>query len=379
MNMKKKWMGVLVVIMIIMSMFTFTGCGGAEEDVIKIGVIAPLTGEVSMYGIPVEEGTKLAAEELNANGGIDGKKVEIIAYDSKADKTEAINAYNRLRDQDGIVALLGATISGTTLSIAPIAVEDGMPILTPTATNLDITPIGDNIFRACFTDPYQGSTVAKFAAENLEAKKAAILYNIEDAYSEGLANAFKETFESYGKITNFEGYVTKDNDYKAILTKIDVEKPDVIFLPDYVAKVGTIATQVKEMGIDAVLLGGDGWDGVEADYADVVEGYYFASHYAKTDSAEIVQNFISAYETKWDKTPNSFGALAYDAANIMFETIKKAGSTDGKAIVDALEAIEFEGVTGHVTFDENGDPYKSISMIKMENGQHVLTAKVEGN
>lgn len=376
--MRKKWMVLLVAIMVLASMFTFTGCGGADEDVIKIGVIAPLTGEVSMYGIAVEEGAKLVAEQWNANGGIDGKQIEIIAYDSKADKTEAINSYNRLRDQDGIVALLGCTISGTTLSVAPIAAEDGMPMLTPTATNLDVTPIGDNVFRACFTDPYQGITLAKFATENLGATKAAIMYNIEDAYSEGLANAFKGAFEASGSITNFEGYTSKDNDFKAILTKIDAEKPDVIFLPDYVAKVGTIATQIKEMGIESVLLGPDGWDGVEADYADALDGHYFANHYAKTDPDEKVQNFIAEYNAKWDKTPNALAALAFDGANILFDAIKNAGSTDSQAILDALKATDFEGVTGHVTFDENGDPEKSISIIKLEDGVHVLVDKVEG-
>ena len=181
------------------------------------------------------------------------------------------------------------------------------------------------------------------------------------------------------QVTNYEGYTKNDADFKSVLTKIQAEDPDVLFIPDYVAKVGTILAQVEEQGLDVVCIGGDGWDGIEADYAEVVEGHYFVNHYAKTDPAEKVQNFISAYETKWEGSPNALAALAYDATYMMADALEAAGSTEAEAIVAALAGTEAEGVTGAITFDENGDPNKSISVIQVVDGAHVLAAKVGGN
>lgn len=355
-----------------------SGCGAKEEEatVIKIGAMGPMTGDYSMYGTSVVDGAKLAAKEINAAGGINGQMIEIIGYDSKGDKTEAVNAYNRMRDQDGVVGVVGGTFSGTTLAIKEIAVGDNMPILSPTATNGEVTLDAPNVFRACYTDPYQGATAAVFAAENLGATKAAVLYNIEDPYSEGLAVAFNEKFAELGTVTNYEGYTKNDADFRAILTKIAAEDPDVIFIPDYIAKVGVVLSQIKELGLTMIPIGGDGWDGIEADYADVAEGAYFANHYAKTDEAEIVQNFIAAYEAEYGSSPNALAALGYDSTYIMAEAIGRANSTDHQAIIDELNKTDRDSVTGHVAFDANGDPIKSISMIQIVGGEHKLVAKV---
>jgi branched-chain amino acid transport system substrate-binding protein len=370
-----------VLAMLLVLTAVLSGCASKTEEasVIKIGAMGPETGDYSMYGISVVNGAKLAAKEINAAGGINGAQVEIIDYDSKGDKTEAVNAYNRMRDQDGVVAVVGGTFSGTTLAIKEIAVGDNMPILSPTATNGEVTLNAPNVFRACYTDPYQGATAAVFAAENLGATKAAVLYNIEDPYSEGLAVAFNEKFATLGTVTNYEGYTKNDADFRAILTKIAAEDPDVIFLPDYIAKVGVILSQIQELGLTMVPIGGDGWDGIEADYADVAEGAYFANHYAKTDEADIVQNFIKAYEAEYGSTPNALAALAYDSTYIMAEAIQRAGSTEAQAIIDELNKTDRDCVAGHVKFDENGDPIKSISMIQIVNGEHKLVAKVSGN
>ncbi len=378
--MKSKKLALLMALMLLLTA-VLSGCSSApkEAETVKLGVIGPLTGDYSMYGTAVANAAKLAADEINAAGGIDGKQVEIIAYDSKGDKTEAVNAYNRLRDQDQIVGLIGGTFSGTTLSIKEIAKEDNMPVLSPTATNGEVTLDAANIFRACYTDPYQGATAAVFAADELGATKAAVLYNIEDPYSEGLAIAFDEKFGTLGTVTSYEGYTKNDADFRAILTKIAAEDPDVLFLPDYIAKVGVILSQVKELGLDVVAIGGDGWDGIEGDYAEVANGHYFANHYAKTDEAAVVQDFIGAYEAAYESSPNALAALAYDSTYIMKSAIEKAGSTESEAIISALAATDTDCVTGHVTFDENGDPIKSISIIQIVDGEHVLAAKVAGN
>ncbi len=381
----KKRIFSLVLVAILLASTLLSGCGsgndqpsgGGADDVIKFGVIGPITGDYSQYGGSVEEGSKLAAEEINAAGGIDGTMIEIVAYDSKGDGTEAVNAYNRLRDQDGITALIGATFSGETLAIKEIVIEDGMPVLTPTATNEQVTLNAPNVFRACYLDPQQGSTAAIFSMDTLGATKAAVLYNTEDPYSEGLAVAFRDTFAQNGTVTNYEGYTVNDMDFRSILTVIQAQGPDVIFLPDYTAKVGVILDQIDELNMDVICIGGDGWDGIETDYAEVAEGHYFVNHYAKSDPSDLVQNFISAYEAKWGKTPNALAALGYDATFIMVEAIKSAGSTDAEAIVTALAATDMDAVTGHITFDANGDPQKSISIIQIVDGDHFLAGKVE--
>lgn len=350
----------------------------AGSGVIKLGLITPKTGQVAQYGIAVENAVKIAVEEVNAAGGINGQQVELISYDNKADATESINVFNRLVDNDKIVALVGPVISSTSLAVAPLAEEKQIPMISPTATNLAVTPDYEYVFRACYTDPYQGGIVAKFASENLSAKTAAILYNAGDDYSTGLAEAFKQTFEAAGgTITNYEGYTAENKDFKAVLTTIKEKQPDVLFNPDYYNTVGLIAGQVKEVGLETVMLGGDGWDDVQKDYASAVEGYFFANHYATDDQDPIVQSFIKAYQDKYDgNTPNALGALGYDAAKIMMEAIKNASSIEGPEILKALKAIDMPGVAGHVTFDENGDPKKSVSMIKIENGALKLEAKV---
>ncbi len=355
-----------------------SGCGAKDGGTIKIGLLTPKTGQVAQYGIAVENAVNIAVEEVNAAGGINGKKVQLISYDNKADATESINLFNRLVDSDKIVALVGPVISSTSLAVAPLANEKKIPMISPTATNLAVTPDYEYVFRACYTDPYQGGTVAKFAAETLGAKTAAILYNAGDDYSTGLAAAFKEVFEAAGgTITNYEGYTADNKDFKAVLTTIKEKQPDVLFNPDYYNTVGLIAGQVKEVGLDTVMLGGDGWDDVQKDYGDVVEGYFFANHYATDDEDPIVQNFIKAYQDKYDgNTPNALGALGYDAAKIMMSAIEKAGSTEGDKILAALKATDTNAVTGHITFDENGDPKKSLAIITIEGGALKLKTKI---
>ncbi|PKM94002.1 MAG: amino acid-binding protein [Firmicutes bacterium HGW-Firmicutes-1] len=355
---------------------------GTEEGItepIKLGLIVPKTGQVAQYGIAVENAAKLAVDEVNAAGGINGQEVILVSYDNKADAQESISVFNRLVDNDKIVALVGPVISSTSLAVGELANDLEIPMISPTATNLNVTVGLDYVFRACYIDPYQGGTVAKFANENLKATKAAILYNSGDDYSTGLAEAFKATFEEAGgTVTDYEGYTADDKDFKAVLTKIKGNSPEVIFIPDYYNTVGLIAGQVKEVGLEAVMLGGDGWDDVQKEYADVMEGSYFANHYAADDPDPIVQDFITAYKSAYNgETPNALAALGYDATKIMLAAIKTANTTNGPAIREALAATDADAVAGHVTFDENGDPLKAISMIKIVAGELKLEAKVQ--
>ncbi|MCF7926701.1 MAG: ABC transporter substrate-binding protein [Candidatus Izimaplasma sp.] len=356
-----------------------SACGG-ESNTVKFGVIGPLTGDYSVYGVAVENGAKLAAEELNAAGGVLDKDLEIIAYDSKGDPTEGVNAYNRLRDQDEIDALIGGTFSGVTLAIKDLAVSDNMPVLTPTATHPDVTPNADNIFRACYTDSYQGSTAAVFTADSLGKTNVAVMYNKDDAYSEGLAQAFMDEYDARGlSYTEYE-FGSQDDDYSAQLTSIKDEGHDAVFLPAYVAEVGAVLTQAKSLGLDVPFIGGDGWDGIEADYADVAEGFYFANHYAKTDEAAAVQDFVTNYTEAFGEAPNALAALAYDAVYALAEAFEQADSVDSDAVVEALANLEYNNaVTGTITFDAIGNPIKTITIIKVVDGEHVVETKVDAS
>lgn len=370
--MKKRVVSIILVVMFVASIFTFAGCSGSggSDDVVKIGFIGPTTGDAAVYGSSAEAGAMLAVEEINAAGGIDGKNVELIAYDSKGDQTEAVNAYNRLRDQDEVVAVIGGTLSGETLAMKDLMVSDNMPVLSPTATAVDVTVDAPNIFRVCFLDDYQGAAAANFSADTLKAKTAALLIGAGNPYSEGVSSAFKDAFTAKGgSVVGSESYGIQDKDFSAQLTKIKELNPDVVFVPDYVQTVGPILQKAKEMGITAKFVGADGWDGVQVDYADAAQGNYFTNHYAADSPSETVQNFITAYTAKNNKVPSSFSALGYDAAYTMVQAIKTAGSTESDAIITALAATEYPGVTGNLKFDANGDPKdKEVTIIKIDGG-----------
>lgn len=354
---------------------SLSACGGADNTV-RLGVIGPLTGDYSQYGTAVRDGALLAVKELNAAGGILGKEVELFDYDSKGDTVEGVNAYNRLRDVDEVHALIGATFSGVTLAIKELAVEDGLPILTPTATNADVTLDAPNVFRACYKDDFQGQMAAKFADETLELSKAAVIYNRDDAYSKGLADAFKAEWETRGVLVAEVSFGSGDDDYSAILDTVAASNAEVVFLPGYVAEVGAILTQAKSKGLTMPFIGGDGWDSLEEQYADVAEGHYFGNHYAKTDDRTQVQDFVSNYETEYGTVPNALAALAYDAVYAAAAAFENAGSTNTDDFVAALSDLKYTGVTGDIEFDENGDPIKAITMIQIVNGEHVVIEKL---
>ena len=363
---------------------TMVACGdqtkteGNNPDKILLGTMGPLTGGNAIYGITTSNGIKLAVEQKQT---VLDKPVELLSLDDKADQTEAVNAYNKFVNNDGVVGIVGATTSGAALSVAITSAKYGTPILTPTGTVPEITTSGDNVFRACYTDPFQGEIMAQFAFENLGLKKVAIMENTDSSYSEGLKKSFVAKFEELGgEVVAIEGYKEADNDFKAQLTKIASTGTEALFIPDYYTKAYLIASQAKDSGLkDIALLGGDGWDGMHtiAEDTSVLENAYFCSHFSLEDPNPVVQDFVTAYKAKYNENPTAFSALGYDGANIMMKAIETAGSTDPKAIVEALKNTQYEGVTGNITFDENGDPIKGVSIIKIEDGQYKLFDKIE--
>lgn len=380
--MKKR---VALMLVLIMVMMTLAACGGGSDDssdqaadsgdVIKIGATGPYTGETAMYGVACKEGMELAEKEINENGGVNGKKIKIVFYDTKGDTTETVNAYNRLRDQDEVVAFIGSVLTGESNAIKDLIKQDNMPTIAPTATGNDVTEGVPNFFRVCYYDNYQGGAAANYASkeapDGLGAKSAAMLVSKGNTYSEGLAGAFKETFEKNGgEVVIEESYAKADKDFSAQLTKIKEANPDVIYIPDYYSTVGVILQKAKDMGMDIPCLGGDGWDSIQEEYADVAQGYVFTNHYAADSPNENVKKFTENYNEAYGKAPASFSALGYDAVYAMANAIIEAGSTDAQAVVSAIQTMTVTGITGEFTFDEEGNPKgKEVTIIQVDNGQ----------
>ena len=351
------------------------GNGGASGDTIRIGGLAPLTGDVSVYGVAVDNGVKMAVEELNAGGGVLGKQIDYIVYDEKGDATEAVNAYNKLVQSDKVVAIVGDVTSKPTLAVAQQAVKDKIPMITASGTAENITAAGENIFRACFIDPFQGELMASYASKKLGKKSAAIIYNISDDYSKGLYESFEAAAKDLGMdVVQVEGYGKGTVDFKAQLTNIKSKNPDVIFLPVYYQDVALIAVQAKELGIDAQFLGADGWDGVtgqvDASNMDAVNNAYFCSQYSAQSDDPKMQEFLDKYKETYGQDASQFAVLGYDAMNMLAQAITGAGSTESAAITKAMAAIDFTGLTGHMTFDEKRNPVKSAAITQIQDGEY---------
>ena len=372
-----------IALVAMMGTLSFVGCqkADASSDTIKIGGSFDLTGEAAQYGIATSNGVKLAIDEYNANGGVLGKQIEFILEDNKASQVDATNAFKKLVDNNKVIGFIGSDISSTTETIANLAAEKNIPMITPTGTKLGITTIGPNIFRACYVDPAQGELLAKFATEDLKAQTAAIMINSEQDYSTGIAEAFEAAFTAAGgTVVEKVNYGKNDVDFKPILANIKNANADVVVIPDYYETIATLITQAREIGITSTCIGGDGWDGVTektVNNPEVVEGSYFVNHYTVEDDAVIVQDFISNYKATYDTEPNAFAALGYDAAKILIEAIKTCESTEADAITAAMQNTSLDCVTGHITFDENRNPVKSVSVIEIKEGQNTLYKKLD--
>ena len=342
------------------------GCGKSSSNTIKIGGIFPLSGNVAVYGVECRNGVNLAIDEINAAGGVNGKKIELISEDDEGDSAKSVNAYKKLTTQDGVKLIIGSLTSGCTIAITSLAQANGVVQLAPAATAVPVTDAGNYIFRACYTDPFQGKVGGKFAAETLGAKNAAILYDIGNDYSVGLTDNFVEAFTAAGgTIVSKESYSTGDKDFNAQLTKIKSANPDLVYLPDYYGTVALIAKQLRAQGIEAPIVGADGWDGLTTNAGDEVLNGFYSNHYAADSDSPAVQNFVKNFKAKYEKEPNSFAALGYDCVYMFKDAIIKAGTADADKVRDALEATNGDYVTGHLSFDAKHNPVKSAVMVQI--------------
>ena len=365
--------------------------GDASGDTIKIALIANTTGDNAQYGIPVRNGAMLYIDQLNANGGINGKQVEVLEYDDKGDGVEAVNAFNLAMEQ-GITAVIGSVLTGPTITLADATYEVNMPQISASATAQGVTQIDPedesagirtNVFRSCFIDPFQGQTMAHYAADKLSATTAAILYESGSDYSEGCMNGFVEACDELGiEIVATEAFATGDKDFNAQMTKIAAADPDVVYMPFYYTEAGLAITQGRQAGLTATILGSDGFGSIK-DYASAedLEGTIYGSGYAP--GTESVAQFEADYQDVYgEAVPNMFAPLAYDAAMLMCEGLKAAeeqGLTAGsdeykQAVIDAIASMNgVEGITGSYTFDEYNNPEKSVAMIQLQGGEEKFT------
>ena len=359
------------------------GCGKKDDpkdggpspqgDTIKIGAYLSLTGPTATFGQTTQDGILLAVKERNAKGGVNGKKIEIKIYDNKGETKETGTVVTRLITQDKVVAVLGEVASTQSLAAAPVCQQYGVPMISPSSTNPQVTQVGPMISRVCFIDPDQGYAGAKFAIDHLQAKKAAILYDQKQAYSTGLAENFKEWFQKLGgEIVTEQAYSSGATDYGAQLTNIRDKAPDVVYIPGYYTEVGTIAKQARARGVTVPLLGGDGWESPKLFEigGDAIEGCYYTNHYAPEDKRPESVAYLDAYRKEYGAESSALAALGYDAANLLFDAMERADSLKGKDLAAAIAATKgFKGVTGEITMDENRNAKKPMVVIQVENGK----------
>jgi branched-chain amino acid transport system substrate-binding protein len=369
---------IFLAICVITSIFSSIACvnkGGNNTtaptgDTIKVGVYGDMTGATSSFGQSTKNGIELAVEEINKGGGINGKQIQLVIEDDQGRPEQAKTVVSKLINQDKVQAVLGEVASTNSLAAAPVAQEAKIPMISPSSTNPKVTETGDYISRVCFIDPFQGSTMAKFAAKSLNAKTAAILGDVNSDYSKGLTQFFEEEFTKQGgKIVAKEAYTQTDPDFKGQLTKIRELKPDVLYIPGYYGQVGIIAKQARELGMNIPLLGGDGWDSPELWKlgGDALKNAYISNHYSADNPAPEIQNFVKNYKAKFNVVPDSLAALAYDAAKVLADAIKRAGgASDSAKLKDAINATKnFAGVTGTITLDDKRNAVKPAVVLAL--------------
>jgi branched-chain amino acid transport system substrate-binding protein len=351
-------------------------CGGETAPAaqgIQIGFYGALTGPTATFAISGRNGARLAVDEMNRAGGVLGKRVEMLVEDDRGEASEAASVVSKLITRDHVVALIGEQASSRTLAAAPIAQSYRVPMVAPSSTNAEVTKKGDYIFRVCFIDPYQGEAMAIFARRTLKAQTAALLVDVRSDYSVGLAEAFRRHFENLGgRIAAELKYAEGDSDFSAQITALAAAPPDVLCIPGYYTDVGLIARQARSLRLPSVLLGADGWDSpklVEIGGA-AIEGAYFSNHYSVDDPSPRGRRFVAEYEKVYGAAPDSIAALSYDAAFLIADAIRRAGSTEGKRVRDALaETRDYAGVTGTITMDADRNPIKPAFILKVEGGR----------
>ena len=354
----------------------------ATTGEILVGEYGSMTGGQATFGTSTHTAIMLAVDEINAAGGVNGRKIVIKSEDDQSKAEEAATVVTKLISQDNVVAVLGEVASSNSLAAAPICQSNKRPMITPSSTNPDVTKKGDYIFRMCFLDDYQGASMARYLHNSLGIKKVAVLIDNKSDYSTGLAKFFSDAFVSFGgQVVATQGYAQGDSDFRSQLTALKAAKPELIYIPGYYNEIGQIAIQARDLGMNMPLAGGDGWESpklIEIG-GKALEGCFYSNHYFPGDPDPSVRDFVEKYKQRYGATPDALAALAYDAARVLADSIKRAGTTDGPALRDAIAATKgFKGVTGTINLGPNRDPEgKTLVIVEVKGGALVLKAKVE--
>jgi len=362
--------------LIVLAALALVSCNAKSTDSaseIVIGEYGSLTGKDATFGVSTQNGVAMAVDALNKSGGVLGKQVRVLVEDDQGLTEQALTVVTKLITRDHVVAVLGEVASSNTLAAAPFAQKSGIPMISPSSTNIAVTQTGDYIFRVCYIDPFQGLVMAKFAANTLKLKNVAILRDLKSAYSVGLADAFIENFKKMGgSIATDQSYSGGDPDFSAQLTSIKSKNPDGIFVPGYYSEVGLIARQSRKLGLTVPLMGGDGWDSpsLQGIGGDALNNSYFSNHYAADDPNPVIQKFVSEYKARFNQTPDGLAALGFDAANVLFEAIRRSNTTDGPKLRDAIAATkDYPGVTGKITINKDRNTDKPAVVIEIKDGK----------
>ena len=370
--MKKFFFSSVIVIAVLFLNFTACNKGGGDE--IVIGEFGSLTGSEATFGISSTNGLKLAVEEMNNGPKLLGKNIKLITYDDQGKPSEAQTVVQRLIKNDNVVAVIGEVASSRSKAGAPICQQNKIPMITPASTNPEVTAIGDYIFRVCFIDPFQATVVSKFILNTLKLKKVAVLKDVKNAYSTGLSDFFEKEFKSMGgEIVEVQSFQAGDKDFKAQLTSIKAKNPEAIFIPAYYTDVNLISIQAREIGITVPLIGSDGWESeklTEGKAKDALEGCFFSTHVSTENPDPAIQNFITKYKAKYNSMPDAMSFLAYDAGMILFDAIKRAGTTDPVKVREELaKTKDYSGVTGKITINEQRNAIKPAVILEIKGGQ----------
>jgi branched-chain amino acid transport system substrate-binding protein len=337
----KRWSACIAVLLA----GAFLNCGRGSGS-IKIGGLTPLTGEGAGYGASTRNGYELAVREWNDRGGVLGRRLELALRDDQGSPAEGLAALTKLIEYDRIVALLGPTLSKVSLVAAPIVQSVGIPMVSPTASDPRLTALGDHIYRICCTDRAQGDAAASFAFHELRARKAACMG---------------------GEQVAFLNHPNGSPATTALISRAVRARPDILFIPDYGADAALIAREARAQGFKGALLGGDGWDGSVAG----LESGYFTSNFSKDEPRPSVQDFVRKYRERYRSEPDACAALAYDAGNVLFEAILRAGTTGGPALAAALAGTDHAGVSGRIRFDPQRNPVKSPLILEIRDGRRI--------
>jgi branched-chain amino acid transport system substrate-binding protein len=359
---------------------TNTATAGGGE--ILVGEYGSMTGPQATFGQSTHNGIMMAVDEINAKGGINGRKIKVITEDDQSKQDEAATAVTKLISQNNVIAVLGEVASSASIAAAPICQANKVPMITPSSTNPEVTKKGDYIFRICFTDDYQGHSLGEYVAKTLGVKRAAILTDVKSDYSQGLGHFFEERFTALGgQIVAKASYANGDSDFKSQLTSVKAANPEVLFVPGYYTDIGQIATQSKDLGMNQPLVGGDGWESpklIEIG-GKSLEGSYYSNHYFYGDPAPIVRDFVQKYKDRYGATPDALAALGYDDARVLGDALKRSGGKGGKDLRDAIAATKgFAAVTGTINIGpERNAIGKKLVIEEIRNGQLTLKATVE--